>query len=205
MVLSCLSSTRMHLSFPSYNVYFSLKNIPAAIVTSGPALHSGHKTRSLPHCNSCFFPPPSRCSCPALMPWVPSCTGGYWDCVSWPASLPCTPGLLRLGVLTLHLPPSTCTHSVSPPLALGHRLLLLCPREGTSSPSTGLALEADPKNNISPCRPPLALLPAPAGHPTGSQRGHSHPAHSHLCGLVWGPVVINLSSTGDSGNRPAGA
>lgn len=142
MVPSSLSSTRIHLSFPSYNVYFSLKNTPAAIVTSGPAVHPGHKTWSLPHCNSCFFPPPSLCSCSALTPWVPSCTGGYWGCVSWPASLPCSPGLLRLGVLTLHLPPSMGTYCLflSPALAPGHRLLLLCPREGTSSPSACLAL-----------------------------------------------------------------
>ena len=58
MVLSSLSSTRIHFSFPSYNIYFSLKNTPAAIVTLGPTMHPGGRTQSLPHCDSCFFPPP---------------------------------------------------------------------------------------------------------------------------------------------------
>lgn len=33
VALSSLSSTRIHFSFPNYNIYFSLKNTPPAIVT----------------------------------------------------------------------------------------------------------------------------------------------------------------------------
>lgn len=79
VVLSGLPSARIHFSLPSYNICFSLKNTPAAVVTLGPAVHPGSRTWSLPHCNSCFFPPPSLCPCSALMPRAPSCTVGYWN------------------------------------------------------------------------------------------------------------------------------
>lgn len=85
VALSRLSSTRTHFFFPSYRIYFSLEKHPCCLYHPWPP-------RAPRQQDSCCFPPPSLCPCSALMPWAPSCTGGYWDCGSWPAFLPCSPG-----------------------------------------------------------------------------------------------------------------
>lgn len=145
MALSSLSSTRIHFSFPNYNIYFSLKNTSPALVLSCDTQAAEHSpchavTAVSSHCPHSVLPP-SRPGLPVALvgtgtaafgelPSLPA-QGAGSDSQCWGAHTSLSPALFLFSTL-----------------GSGSRfaVTLLHPQasrqEGPSSPSTCLALRA---------------------------------------------------------------
>lgn len=108
VALSSLSSTRIHFSFPNYNIYFPLKNIPPATVMPCDTQAGEHSLCPTVTAVSSHCP-----LCPVLGSQLP------WWILGWQLLASFAPSQLRVLALApkarvlTHFPPCTVTCSVS--------------------------------------------------------------------------------------------